>query len=57
MPGIRPSLDTALAMIYPKAVRDAARESGLPETAFPGTCPYALEQILAPGFLPESGRR
>ncbi|NCC28086.1 MAG: DUF29 domain-containing protein [Gammaproteobacteria bacterium] len=56
-PSLRPSMDAALAMIYPKAVRDAARESGLPETAFPVTCPYGLAEILAPGFLPESDRR
>ncbi|HSO84895.1 hypothetical protein [Thiocapsa sp.] len=28
-----------------------ARELGLPETAFPRTCPYALEQILTPDFF------
>lgn len=56
-PSLRPSLDAALAIIDPKAVRDTARESGLPETAFPDTFPYALEQILATGFLPENGRR
>ncbi|QVL49292.1 MAG: DUF29 domain-containing protein [Thiocapsa sp.] len=56
-PSLRPSLGAALAMIYPKAVRDASRESGLPEMAFPDTCPYRLDEMLAPGFLPESGRR
>ncbi|EGV17318.1 DUF29 domain-containing protein [Thiocapsa marina] len=54
-PSLRSSLDDALTMIYPKAVRDASRESGLHETAFPNTCPYTLEEILSPGFLPESG--
>ncbi|MFB1489037.1 MULTISPECIES: DUF29 family protein [unclassified Thiocapsa] len=56
-PSLHPSLDVALAMIYPKAVRDASRESGLPEMAFPDTSPYGLDEILASGFLPESDRR
>jgi hypothetical protein len=34
-PSLRTSLDAALATIYPKAVRDACRESGLLETAVP----------------------
>lgn len=31
---------------------EAIRETGLPETVFPETCPYTIEQILDPDFLP-----
>jgi len=50
---LRGALDDALAWVYPKAVRDAARETGLPEVSFPKVCPHALDQILVPGFLPD----
>jgi hypothetical protein len=32
---------------------EAIRETGLPETGFPETCPYSIEQILDPQFLPD----
>jgi len=51
-PSLRSGLDRALALVYPKAVRDACRETGLPEASFPQTCPWRLDEILAPGFLP-----
>jgi hypothetical protein len=38
---------------YPRAVRDASRETGLPKAAFPETCPYSLDQLRDPDFLPE----
>lgn len=47
-PSLRTAMEDALAMIYPKAVRDACRETGLPETTFPATCPYRLDQIVDP---------
>jgi len=31
---------------------EAIRETKLPETIFPETCPYTIEQILDPDFLP-----
>jgi hypothetical protein len=35
--------------------RDAAiTETGLPETRFPESCPFTIEQILDPDFLPEA---
>ena len=46
-------MEDTLAVIYPKAARDACRETGLPETAFPATCPYRLDQIVDPNFLPD----
>lgn len=31
---------------------EAIKETGLPEATFPETCPYTIEQILDPDFLP-----
>ena len=31
---------------------EAMRETGLPEATFPQTCPYTIEQVLDPEFLP-----
>ena len=53
-PSLRGDLETALVIVYPKSVRDAHRETSLPETVFPLSCPFALEEILAPDFLPGS---
>jgi hypothetical protein len=52
-PSLRPRLAEASAQIYAKAVRDAARETGLAEDAFPHECPYELDDMLAAGFLPD----
>jgi hypothetical protein len=51
-PSLRVAMNNALASIYLKAVRDASRETGLPETEFPRTCPYSIEELLDSGFLP-----
>lgn len=51
-----PSLKSfALAIlpeVYPKAVRKAARETGLSTGAFPESCPYSLAQVLDSEFFP-----
>ncbi|GAB4284227.1 MAG: DUF29 domain-containing protein [Oscillatoriaceae cyanobacterium] len=52
-PSLRAELDKSLETIYPKAVRDAARETDLPETIFPESCPFEMAEILAEGFLPK----
>ncbi len=52
-PSLRGHLVDALAVVYGKAVRDAQRETGLPATRFPTACPFQLDEILDPGFLPE----
>ena len=51
-PSLRPILAELLDSIYPKAVRDACHETGLPRAAFPECCPYGLNAILDAGFLP-----
>ena len=52
-PSLRGELDLALGTIYPKAVRDACRETDLPKTIFPKLCPFLMSEILAEGFFPE----
>lgn len=51
-----PSLEPLPAMImdrcYADARSQAALETGLPSTAFPERCPFAVEQVLAPDWLP-----
>lgn len=52
-----PSLHThpakALKDEYGYAVSDAIDETGLPEDAFPSACPFTIDQILDPAFLPD----
>ncbi|WP_083874351.1 DUF29 family protein [Dactylococcopsis salina] len=52
-PSLRRELTEALAIIYPKALRDACQETGLPKTAFPSSSPLTIEEILSQEFFPE----
>lgn len=52
-PSLRPVLPELITEAYPEAHDKAARETGLPETAFPAECPFTPEQILAEDFLPQ----
>ncbi|NER98529.1 MAG: DUF29 domain-containing protein [Symploca sp. SIO1B1] len=52
-PSLRGQLEPGLKMIYPKAVRDASRETDLPETVFPLSCTLEIEEILDQSFLPD----
>jgi hypothetical protein len=52
-PGLRPELPEMLAWAYPRARRDAARETPLPLTTFPEPCPWTLEQLLDEDSFPE----
>jgi hypothetical protein len=47
-------LPEVLDDIYRLARRKAAGQTRLPESAFPETCPYTLEQLLDEDFLPEA---
>lgn len=51
-----PSLKIRLAefveSVYAYAVEHAADETGLDRKSFPTTCPYRVEQLLDPTFLP-----
>ena len=41
-----------IAEAYPYAVKDAARETGLPRATFPSVCPYSVEQLLDENYWP-----
>lgn len=45
-PSLRRLLPQAVARVYPKARRDAARETGLPSERFPDQCPYEETTLL-----------
>jgi hypothetical protein len=53
-PSLRDAMSARLEKEYDLARRDASRETGLPESAFPEQCPYSDAQILAEDFLPLS---
>jgi hypothetical protein len=54
-PSLRPLFEESVTNAYPKAVKFAVKETGLPTNTFPRTCPYSLEQILDEDFYPEMG--
>lgn len=49
-PSLRPMLAKLLESVYPKAVRDACHETGLPCSVFPEHCPYSIDVILDSDF-------
>ena len=56
-PSLRNYPAEILERCYPKARRDAARQMRLPESAFPEKCPFKVEDILDPYWLPRRGGR
>ena len=52
-PSLRPYPATVLARAYVVGRYEAIRETGLAETEFPETCPWNIEQVLDPDFLPD----
>ncbi len=53
-PSLRHEVATRLAQHYPAARRQASRDTRLPETSFPATCPWSVEQLLDEEFWPEA---
>ncbi len=51
-PSLRREVPAAFAKAYPRARRDASRETGLALASFPIDCPWTVEQILAEDWLP-----
>ncbi len=51
-PTLRAQINELIAEAYPYAVKDAVRETGLPRTTFPDTCPYRIEQLLDEAYWP-----
>ena len=52
-PSLKARINEILSEAYGDAVIGAARETGLEETAFPGCCPFTLDQILSSQHWPE----
>jgi len=53
-PSLRRYPGEVLAEEYETARLGASGETQLPETAFPEICPYTIEEILDPDFLPDA---
>jgi len=51
-PSLRGYPEEILNEEYRLAVSKAAAEGGLPVKTFPGSCPYTIDQVLDPDFLP-----
>jgi seryl-tRNA(Sec) selenium transferase len=51
-PSLKPMLNEVFAEAYQDAVDEAIRETNLPESAFPATNPFSLEQVLDQDYWP-----
>lgn len=51
-PTLRAQINELIIEAYPYAVKDAGRETGLPRTTFPTTCPYTAAQLLDEEYWP-----
>jgi hypothetical protein len=49
-PGLKPRIGEALARAYRRARIEAAKETGLDEATFPGTCGYSFEDATTREF-------
>jgi hypothetical protein len=54
VPSLARELPTLYTSAYPRAWRDAAKETGLPQATFPEACPWTVEQVLDEDFWPEA---
>lgn len=52
-PSLRAELEQYIERAYERAKLFAEEETGLEATVFPLDCPYALEAIMNPTFLPQ----
>jgi hypothetical protein len=55
LPSLARELPALATAAYPRARRDAAKETGLPLTTFPEACPWPIAQVLDEDFWPEAG--
>jgi hypothetical protein len=51
-PSLKSQLPDLLAAAYGDAVLLAGRETGLPESAFPGSSPWTFDEMMDKGFWP-----
>lgn len=52
-PSLKSVLPESIAEIYPSAIIAAVNETGLDDECFPSVCPYSVNQIFDPSFLPD----
>jgi hypothetical protein len=52
-PSLHHRVADAVADEYPHARFNAANETGWPESAFPVTCPYTTQELLAVDYWPD----
>jgi hypothetical protein len=52
-PGLKSRLDEAMGESWSEARDLAIAETDLPDEQFPETCPFSLEEVMSPDFLPE----
>ncbi len=52
-PSLKAVLSEAIVDAYEDAVADALKETSLPESIFPATCPFTYDQMADDGFWPE----
>jgi hypothetical protein len=52
-PSLQAQMPTLVGRAYQQACRLVARETGLPLTMFPVTCPWQPEQLVDTEFLPQ----
>jgi hypothetical protein len=54
LPSLARELPALATAAYPRARRDAAKETGLPLATFPEACPWPVEQVLDEDVWPEA---
>ena len=52
-PSLKAKLGQAMLEAYSDAVLEAERETDLPESAFPGECPYPFQMAMQSDFWPK----
>lgn len=52
-PSLKRGLAAAVSRSYPRAVDGAAIQTKLPADTFPPRCPFNVDQILDPAYLPD----
>lgn len=53
-PSLRPSAAGMLPQAYAIAPARAIAETGFADDAFPASCPFTLDDVLSPAYLPEA---
>jgi hypothetical protein len=52
-PSLKNQIPESIIKAYPSALALAMKETGLPESTFPKSCPYSIEQLLDREFYPD----